>query len=239
MGKGRSLPARSSAGWAAHPARRTCRDRPLSSDALFDAFVTLWRGTSPVEWLAAALGIAYVVLLIGQHRAGWIAGGVSTAVYLYVFGVAGLYMQAVLQGYYVLVSVYGWWAWRGGVAGPTLSVSRAGWRVQLLGVAAVVLASVASATWLARETHSSDPYLDSLTTWGSVFATWLATRKKLDNWTWWFVVDSLIVVLCWKQKLYAAMIPYVLYLGLVVVGWRSWSVDMKIAGAAAADGAKA
>ena len=208
-------------------------------DALFDAFVTLWRGTSPVEWLAAALGIAYVVLLIGQHRAGWIAGGVSTAVYLYVFAVAGLYMQTILQAYYVGVSVYGWWAWRDGEASPSLAVSRATWRVQLCGLAAVAVASAATATWLARETHSTDPYLDSLTTWGSVFATWLATRKKLDNWTWWFVVDALIVVLCWKQKLYAAMIPYVLYLGLVVVGWRSWSVDMKRADVDGAGGATA
>jgi len=39
----------------------------------------------------------------------------------------------------------------------------------------------------------------------------------------------LIAVLCWNQQLYATMILYILYLGLVVIGWRSWYSDMKAA----------
>lgn len=183
--------------------------------------------TTPLEAAAAILGIAYVLLMIGQHRACWIAGGISTAVYLFLFARAGLYMQSVLQAYYVLVAVYGWWAWRGGDPGSELSVSRAGLPLQLAGLAAVVVVSVLNGAWLAHATHSSEPYLDSLTTWASVFATWLAARKKIDSWAWWFAIDALIAYLCWRQQLYAPMIPYILYLALVIFGWRSWNADMK------------
>lgn len=183
--------------------------------------------TSPLEAAAAILGIAYVVLMIGQHRACWIAGGISTAVYLVLFAQAGLYMQSLLQGYYVLVAVYGWWAWRGADPASELKVSRAGLRLNLLGVGATAIASAVTGAWLARQGHSTEPYLDSLSTWASVFATWLAARKKIDSWVWWFVIDALIAYLCWRHALYAAMIPYILYLALVIVGWRSWQADMR------------
>ena len=62
-------------------------------------------------------------------------------------------------------------------------------------------------------------------------------RKKIENWPWWLVVDALIVVLCWQQKLYASMILYMLYLGLVIVGWRSWYADLTAPAAAAGNSA--
>jgi nicotinamide mononucleotide transporter len=186
-----------------------------------------WAGMSPAEALAAVLGVGYLVLVIGQHRSCWLVGLASTALYLYVFFRARLYMQAALQAYYVGVSVYGWRAWRATAGGATLPVSRASWQLQLAGLGAVCLASAASSSWLARETASRAPLLDSLTTWASVFATWLVARKKIDNWAWWLATDALIAVLCWREQLYASMILYVLYLALIFVGWRSWYADLQ------------
>ncbi len=181
----------------------------------------------PVEAAGAVLGVAYVVLVIRQRRACWLAAFASTALYLVVFWDARLYMQAALQGYYLVVAVYGWVAWRAGARGASLAVSRAPWRGQLVAALAVLLGSLASASLLARETGSAQPLLDSLTTWGSVYATWLVARKRIDNWPWWLLVDALIAVLCWRQQLFASMILYILYVGLVVVGWRSWHLDLK------------
>jgi len=180
---------------------------------------------SPVEAAGALLGLAYVVLVIRQHRACWVAALASTALYLVVFWQARLYMQAALQGYYVLVAVYGWRAWGGGADGAGLAVSRTPWRQQALAVLVVLAASVASAHMLAVETGSADPALDSLTTWASVWATWLVARKRIDNWAWWFVVDALLAWLCWRQQLFASMILYLSYVGLVVIGWTSWQRD--------------
>ena len=183
-------------------------------------------GSSPAEGVAAAAGVLYVILAIVQSRLCWVAGFLSTAIYLYVFYRSHLYMQAGLQAYYVAAAVYGWWAWRSDAAGAALPVTRAGLRVQLLGLAAVLAAAWTSAAWLASRTGSRDPLLDSLTTWASLFATWLVTRKKIDNWAWWLVVDALILALCWRQKLYPSVFMYGLYIGLAFIGWRSWYRDM-------------
>ncbi len=181
----------------------------------------------PTEAAGAALGLAYVLLVIRQQRACWLAAFASTALYLFVFWDARLYMQAALQLYYLGVALYGWRAWRQGVPGAALTVSRAPWRGQVTALLVVLLVSFATAGLLARETGSTQPLLDSITTWGSVYASWLVARKRIDNWPWWLVVDALIAVLCWRQQLFASMILYILYLGLVVVGWRSWNLDLQ------------
>lgn len=209
----------------------------MNWDELRVGIASALAATTPVEAAAATLGLVYVVLAIRQSAACWLAALVSTALYLFVFYRARLYMQAALQLYYVAIAVYGWWSWRHGAAGRPLAVSRASWRLQAAGLAGIVAATLASAGWLARESGSAQPYLDSLTTWASVFTTWLVTRKALENWAWWLAVDALIVVLCWQQKLYATMLLYVLYLGLVIVGWRAWHRDMQ--GQAAARAASA
>jgi nicotinamide mononucleotide transporter len=201
--------------------------RPVTFAEAFSAATAAWAAVAPGEVAAALLGLVYLVLVIGQRRGAWLAALASTALYLSVFYRARLYMQATLQLYYIAIALYAWHAWRRRPGGAALPVSRASWRLQAAGLAGVLLASAASAAWLARETGSADPLLDSLTTWASVFTTWLVARKKIDNWPWWLAVDTLIVMLCWRGRLYASMILYALYLGLVVVGWRSWYLDMQ------------
>ena len=141
------------------------------------AVAAVWAGVSPIEAVAAVLGLVYLVLVIAQQRAAWLAALASTALYLLVFYRARLYMQAALQLYYIAIALYGWYAWRRQPDGAELPVSRASLRVQAAGLAAIALASAASAALLARETGSAEPFLDSLTTWASVFTTWLVARK--------------------------------------------------------------
>ena len=178
---------------------------------------------APAEIAGALLGLLYVVLVIRQHRACLVAAFASTALYLWVFWQARLYMQVALQAYFLGIAVYGWRAWGAAGGGAELAVSRTPWPRQALAAAAVVLASLLSARLLALETGSAEPVLDSLTTWASVWATWLAARKRIDNWPWWLGIDALIALLCWRQQLFASMILYLSYVGLVVIGWRSWN----------------
>ena len=53
---------------------------------------------------------------------------------------------------------------------------------------------------LAAETSAAWPLLDSLTTWFSLLATWLAARAKLENWLYWIVIDGVLVFLFYVQR---------------------------------------
>ncbi|MEM6774728.1 MAG: nicotinamide mononucleotide transporter, partial [Pseudomonadota bacterium] len=64
-----------------------------------------------LEAVAVALGLLYLVLAIREQRSGWVAGGLASLLFLLLFWRASLPMQALLQVYYVLVSIHGFLHW--------------------------------------------------------------------------------------------------------------------------------
>ncbi len=63
------------------------------------------------EPVAVTLALAYVVFAIKERRFAWVLAAASAALYLRIFFVVGLFMEAGLQLFYILMAVYGWVAW--------------------------------------------------------------------------------------------------------------------------------
>jgi nicotinamide mononucleotide transporter len=190
------------------------------------AIDAVWAGlvaTSPLEAASVALGLAYGVLAIRRSRWCWVTGGLGSAILIYLALHARLPMQAALQVYYVVISVYGWWHWtREEAARGTLVVSTWPVRWHLAACAAVVLISALTARWLATQTQAAWPFLDSLTTWGSLYATWLEARVKLENWLYWLFIDSVLSFLFASQGLYLYALLSVVYLAVSAIGYMRW-----------------
>ncbi|HXR19953.1 MAG TPA: nicotinamide riboside transporter PnuC [Steroidobacteraceae bacterium] len=189
---------------------------------MIDALARELRATSHVEILAVALGLIYVLLIYRRQRLGWIAGAASSIIYVYLAARAHLPMQSLLQFYYVVMSVYGWCNWtrtEGQLGG---GIERWPLRHHLLAGLAIALLSVLTAQVLRRETHAAWPYLDSLTTWTSLFATWLVARLKLENWLYWIAADSIMVYLFAAQGYPFSAALFLSYVTIAVFGFRAW-----------------
>jgi len=85
-----------------------------------------------------------------------------------------------------------------------------------------VLLSLLSARVLASETQAAWPLLDSLTTWFSLLATWLAARARLENWLYWVVIDAVLVFLFYQQQLPWLALLSLLYIGIAAGGFVAW-----------------
>jgi nicotinamide mononucleotide transporter len=184
------------------------------------ALVADLRAMSLAELVAMLLALAYLLLAYRRSRWCWVAGGVSSAIFIVLAARARLPMQAALQVYYVLMSVYGFQHWSRNDGARAITT----WplRFHLAACAGIAAASLATARFLQAETQAAWPYLDSLTTWGSLFTTWLVARVKLENWIYWFVIDTALAFLFAAQKLYLFALLSVVYLGIVVAGYLSW-----------------
>jgi nicotinamide mononucleotide transporter len=79
---------------------------------------------------------------------------------------------------------------------------------------------------LTHFTEAAMPYLDSFTTWGAIVTTWMVARKILENWIYWFVIDSVSVYLYISRELYLTSGLFLLYLVLIVIGYRAWRRSM-------------
>lgn len=178
------------------------------------------RATSTAEWVAVAMGLVYIVLIIRRHRLGWVAGGISSAILAVLFARAQLPMQALLQVSYVIAAVYGWWKWS-----PQSQPARIGtwhWRGHVLVLLACVLVSLALAALLRREAYSAYPFIDSLAACGGLAATWLVARVYLENWLYWIAIDAVSMWLCLTQGLVSTALLFALYLGIATHGYFSW-----------------
>ena len=192
----------------------------MDAQSLRDAVAAI----SPAEWIAVVLALAYLMLAVRQHIACWMFAATSSAVFLWLFARAGLVMQATLQVFYIAMAAYGWYSWRGGAAEAQSSRPVTTWPPvrHLAAIAAIVVVSAVNGALSSHDSPAVVRYLDALTAWGSVFATWLVARKVLENWLYWIALDLTAAGLYWSQDLIATALLFVLYSGIAVQGFRSW-----------------
>jgi nicotinamide mononucleotide transporter len=188
-----------------------------------DQLLTQLRATSLSEAIGAALGLAYLLLAVRRSLLCWLCAFVSTAIYLVLFARASLYMQSLLQVFYLVMAVVGFIDWKRGRSDEAGVLIRT-WTVSqhALAAVAVMLATLLNGWFLATQTDAAAPYLDSFVTWGSVVTTWMVARRVLENWLYWIVVDALAAYLYFTQGLLVTTALFVIYLGIVVHGYWVW-----------------
>jgi nicotinamide mononucleotide transporter len=175
------------------------------------------------ELLAVILGIAYLLLAVRENILCWYAAFFSTLIFLFVFWDVSLLMESGLQVYYMGMAIYGWWQWRhfkGQVASLPVSVWPPG--RHLIAIAGIVLISLVSGYFLTDHTSARLPYLDSFTTWGSVFTTYLVAKKVLENWVYWLVIDSVSIYLYLDRELYPTAFLFAIYVVIIIFGFIEW-----------------
>lgn len=178
---------------------------------------------SPLEFVAAVLGLAAVWLIVRERMLAWPFGVSTGTLYVVIFAQARLYAGALLQVVYVGLQFYGWYSWwRGSADGEALPVSRATPRTLALLAVIGTAGTLALGTTLARHTDQALPYWDSCITAFSLVAQWMVARKLLENWAVWFVVDVVAAGVYVSLGLYFTAVLYAAYLGLSVAGWRQW-----------------
>ena len=182
-----------------------------------------------MEIAAVILAVAYLLLAMRENRWCWPAGIASSLLYLAVFFAAGLYMESGLQLFYGAMSVYGWRVWRpaGSGEGAALSIQRWPLRWHGAAVLSVTVISLTSGYFLHHYTPAAAPYLDSFVTWSSVLTTWMVARKVLENWLYWFLIDSLSIYVYARRGLWLTAGLFVAYLVLIVIGYATWRRQLR------------
>lgn len=180
------------------------------------------------EALAVVLAITYLVLAIRQNIWCWAAAAVSTLIYLFIMFEARLYMESVLQLFYLAMAAYGWYQWRQhGQNNEVLQVRTWPLSYHVFAIGSVLILVFASGHLLSEYSNAALPHLDSFTTWGAVIATFMVARKILENWVYWFVIDAVSVGLYLNRGLLLTALLFVFYLVLIILGYRSWRASMQ------------
>lgn len=176
-----------------------------------------------IEILASILGVVNIVLLVRRSIWNYPFGIVMVTMYGVVFFQARLFSDALLQVFFFVVQLYGWWVWyHARDTAGLVKVEMMSARSRLLWLAVIVVTSVAEGWYLANYTSDSAPWMDANTTAMSVVAQYLLSIRKIENWILWIVTDVVQIGLYYWKGLYPTTGLYILFLILSCVGLYEW-----------------
>ncbi len=177
----------------------------------------------PIELAGVITGIICVWLNARENIWGWFFAIISCGLYIHIFYRAKIYGEVLLQIYYIVVSVYGWYHWKfGGQASRQLPVTLTPTRLRFVLLLIFGLGAFSFGYYLDRYTDSEVPYVDASTNAMSLIAQWMMARKYLENWLVWLVADVIYVGLFFYKDLQLTAILYLIFLGLATMGYFSW-----------------
>ena len=132
-------------------------------------------------------------------------------------------MESLLQIFYVLMAVYGWLHWKN-IINSNRDLRIKSWNNlnHVYAVISVIILAILSGIVLEEYTQAALPFIDAFTTWGAIVTTYMVAKKILENWIYWFVIDSISIYLYTSRGLYLTAFLFVIYLVIIVFGYRSW-----------------
>lgn len=176
------------------------------------------------EIVGSVLGILGVALMIRQSIWGWPVGLVQVAVYAWVFHGAKLYSDAILQVFFFVIQIYGWWHWAHGdeATHARLPVTRLSVPARMAWVIVGGTATIGWGEFMRRATDAAAPHWDAFILWFSLIAQWLQARKKLECWAGWMIVNVVAIAVYWSKDLRLTAGLYAVFFGLAVAGHVTW-----------------
>lgn len=185
-----------------------------------------WTFANKVELGGTIFGLIYIWLSIRQNLHTWTAGIITSLLYCWVFFEAKFYAGMGLQGYYLIISIYGFWSWRrgrdNGSEADKLHVSNTKTNLWIkLSIFNLLLTSFIYYL-LGRYTDSPIPFGDASTTSLSIIATWMLARKKIEHWLIWIFIDLVSCGLYIYRGLYPTVFLFLVYTVMAGIGYYEW-----------------
>jgi nicotinamide mononucleotide transporter len=176
-----------------------------------------------VEIVSVLFGVAYLLLAARESIWCWPMGIIGSALGVWLFINAKIYAEAFLFSYYVIMGVYGWYAWaEGRKSKGEFEVTTWPARTHLLVLVSGYVLTFGLAMGLDKFTDAEMPLLDSFTTIFSFIATWMVARRVLENWVYWIAIDALTVYLYLSRDLEWYALLSLVYTVLAFYGYFHW-----------------
>ncbi len=225
-------------------------------DEIINFFLEPYR-TAPIlniilEVIAATLGIASVFYAKKENILVFPTGIISTGIYIYLLSQWNLYGDLIINIYYTIMSVFGWYMWRKIIDSAKkehIPIARTTKKEK--GIATVIFIAAScfvifiyryynimpnnlniteSISYAIHNLTSGSlekfriavPFLDTFTTAAAFVAMWLMAVKKIENWTFWMVTNIVSIPLYFIKGYGFTGIQYIVFLVLAFLGYQQW-----------------
>ncbi len=178
--------------------------------------------TSNLE-IAANATTAVAIFLAGRNNVHtWWIGIIGCVLFGLVFYEAKFFADVALQVFFVASSIVGWRQWVKGAAGEALPVTNVDARSLAIIAPLGIVATAAYGGMLYQFTSAYAPFWDSAVLVFSIVAQLLLMQRRIENWPFWLIVNSIAVPLYASRELYLTAVLYGFYWVNACVSWYWW-----------------
>lgn len=179
-----------------------------------------------IEYAAVVLSLLYVILASKENKWCWLAGGIGSALYVYLNAKQQLFYDAVLQSYYVFVALFALITWN---RKNEKAISITHINSKLLGL--LLLGGLVMSLFMGGVSYGyfkqTTSWLDAGVTAFSFIATWMTARKYIESWLLWVVIDLIAAVMYFMKGMQPTVVLYIAFTIVAVYGYLEWKKQTK------------
>ena len=181
-----------------------------------------------IEILAVTTALLYLFLAANEDVKCWYAAIISSSLYFFIMINADLIMEACLQIFYIGMAVFGLNQWRKSYAGnQSIKIKTWELKTHFYVISIILIISLLSGLLLNKYTNAALPFLDAITTFGAIITTYMVAIKVLENWLYWFVIDSISIYIFVSRELFLTAGLFSVYLIIIIFGYISWKKNLQ------------
>ena len=194
-------------------------------DFFLEAYSTYSKLDIGLEFLAFSFGIISVIYAKKENILVYPTGIICTVITVYLLYKAQYFGDMMMNIYYSLMSIYGWWNWsRIQNDKYLLKITRFSKNDLGLTVFLFLLTiTITYAVYTFNLTEIKIPnYIDMFTSGIFFTAMWLMANKKLESWVFWIIGDVITVPLYAYRGLGMLSLQYIIFTILAIQGYIEW-----------------
>jgi nicotinamide mononucleotide transporter len=196
---------------------------------IFEFLFGQYSGYATIDIVLELIGILFGLLSVwyAKKNTVWVypTGMISTAIFVYLLLKWALLGDMIINAYYFVMSVYGWYYWSKKeeevIVHPITSTSKKEVKTAVL----LFVASIFFIFWVYQafdKWKDWTAYVDTLTTAIFFVGMGLMARRKIEHWLFWIVGDIISIPLYFFKGLTLTSFQYIIFTLIAIYGYRSW-----------------
>ncbi|TXN38026.1 nicotinamide mononucleotide transporter [Flagellimonas hymeniacidonis] len=200
---------------------------------IFDFFLDTYRNKETyviaLEAIVFITGILSVWYAKQENILVYPSGLIATIIAVYLLFKDDLYGDMMMNFYFSIMSVYGWWNWaRKKDNEKVVKISRTNSNEKLIGFGLFLLTMII--TYAVYKTSGiqieTSNYIDIFTSGLFFTGMWYMAKKKIENWTLWIIADIITVPLYAYRGWGMLSLQYLIFTVLAIQAYFLWKKSL-------------
>ena len=198
-------------------------------NTLFDFFFGQYETYDSLDIVLEIIAVIFGFLSVWYSKQNKIfvfpTGMISTSIFVYLLLKWGLLGDMMINGYYFIMSVYGWYIWTRKVDETHVTpISRATKKENQISIAIFIatLLFVYVIYNVFDKWNSWVAFVDSITTAIFFVGMWLMARRKIENWIYWIIGDIISIPLYLYKGFTFTSFQYLGFTFIAIFGYLAW-----------------